>query len=295
MKQILLLLVLLFAHSVTNAQSSFYFKIGSGYAFPFPANTIGINEEQTYRKDTDPTSGNYVPTIIFKETAVNGSYGAGLPLTGSVGYNISKFLQVELNVGYISGNQYKTASIDQETIDGKLDNSSEETQKKRANSLTFSPVVIITSGEKNIRPYLLAGPIAGSIKMKTEYRYSSSFDDDFPDREINETFSGGIAFGFRGGAGADIKLTRAISLFIEAGFTSMKYSPLKKEVTRFVIDGDDELRALRPNQREVRFEKTFTVDTSSPSYNDTNAPAKESRFTREMSNFNMTTGLKVSL
>src|SRR5690606_22662455 len=70
-----------------------------------------------------------------------------------------------------------------------------------------------------------------------------------------ETYSGRVAIGARGGEGVEFKVGRAFYLFSEFLFTSMSYYPGKKETTKYILDGEDQLNSLPRNERFLHFVK----------------------------------------
>lgn len=291
------ILVLLGSYASIQAQNSFYIKLGGGYAFPSASYIIGTNNSSIYLRETDPETGFYNPAFIDKYEAVKGSYATGATASGTIGYMFSENMGVEINASYLHGKEYTTSKTSQDIIDDEIIRGSKGRTTSEAMIMLASPSFILTTGENTLKPYLSAGVVFGFIKVNSTYRYYSTYDVGNQSEERDEKYTGGLSLGLRGALGLDIKLSQRFHVFSEVAFTSLSFYPEEKEITKYIINGEDKLPTLTETGIRTVYVKGYTRDTRDAmedNYDPSDKPAKATRFSFGMSNIMASAGLKFS-
>ncbi len=112
----------------------------------------------------------------------------------------------------------------------------------------------VYDGAGMVRPYALVD-VVGSIKIEDQRDVVlDNFDVPITYSLVEET-KGEFAFGFRGGAGIDINIASKFSVYVEVIFNSISYYAKEKEVTTAILDGSDQLAALRCEKNTVFVDK----------------------------------------
>lgn len=279
-----------FAHAQT-----IYIKPGAGFAFPFANSPIGENTSQTYLRETDPETGYYVPAIIQSSSEVNGSFNSGITSSLTLGYTFPSNIGVEVSIGYVHGRKYETTSQNTDMLDDVVLFHSRSTTTTHAGSSYVSPAFTLTVNDgRKLRPYLLAGVVlaTSTIDIKTESTSDYSGDPENVSRE--EKYSGGLAFGLRGGLGLELRLKPKLALFAEGGLTSMAYHPKAREITKYQQDDEDILATMNMNVRKTHYVRSSHTD-SRLNTNASDRPGQALRVSFNMSNLSAQAGIKFYL
>ncbi|MGA2822003.1 MAG: outer membrane beta-barrel protein [Bacteroidales bacterium] len=183
---------------------------------------------------------------------INASLGKGFNVEGAFGYMFTKNIGAELGISYLLGAKVKAKDtyMDGSTADYILS----------ANMLGINPSVVIAYGLNKINPYAKFGLIIGfgSITYKEDHNETGS-------TEVRETkLNGGTAFGLNAGAGVIFKLSKLLSLFGEIEMVNLSYSPAKGKLTKYTINGADQLPNLKTSEKEIDFVDQYTMDSKNP-------------------------------
>ena len=81
-----------------------------------------------------------------------------------------------------------------------------------------------------------------------------------------------------------------MSFFSEISFTGMNYYPKESEITRYTINGENNLSALTPNVRKTTYVNKVTTD-SQHTPEEINSPGKSLRFPVAMSSIALNVGV----
>lgn len=282
MKKILYVLILLsgYAHG-----QGLYVKVGGGYAIP--------TGSQNLFEPVDITSVVVnTTTVTSKTTAVKGSYGAGININGAVGYKFSPFIGIDLNISYQIGKEFQgTSSLT--TANGTI--TIDETQQ--STGLFVSPTLMFMAGTENVRPYAVAGVIMGSMKVTDNLSGTSSATRTGTTiSELERESKGEMAFGFRGGMGIDFNINTQFSVYVEGIFNSMSYYAKERNMTKYTVDGQDQLPDLSVRAKKTIYvDQTTTITVDGTETTNPDQPAEELRSPSPLSSIGINIGLKLKL
>ena len=258
------------------AQES-YFKFSMGYGLPSGSQLLA--EKSSF---TTSSTGSMYSTA----KGVYGSYGSGLALDASFGRMFSSHFGLDLNLLYLPGKKYDGSdSYTYPNYDGTTGRISSSTSSY-ARALLFSPTLVVAGGEGNVRPYAKIGFAVGTAKILSEYgsRYTPVGSTPVAS-ETKTELSGGLSFGFKGGAGLDFGVSKRVSFFTELMFTSMSYYPKRGEVTENKING-----VSQPATPIVTFKEQTTYNN-----NNSNPGTEQLRYSVPLGSLCMNVGLKIRL
>ena len=201
MKMLALGILVLFVITFSNAYSqSVYVKLGGGYG-------LGLATKYMYN------SAIY-PSWDYKY----GTYGEGINFQGGFGYNITPNIAFELAGSYTMGKKFEFSYTDITIYN----------YKEYANTISIMPSAIIKAPMKNITPYMRLGIVIGIPSKFMEMTESGTGAQTGTDI-IKE--SGGLALGFQGAGGVNLKASKQIGFFAEIFVVGMNYGPGKRENT----------------------------------------------------------------
>lgn len=251
MKKIVLSTVLLC--SVIAAYSQLYVRLDVGYGLPVNGEQIGTETNEKYDFNVGAYTG--------KTGGVYGSFGSGLSFHVAAGATINGVLGYDVELGYLLGKKY---SLKSSSFDGTYTETNETELSSR--SFQIAPSLTFTAGTGNIHPYTRIGPVIGINTIRNEEK---QFDDYNNLKEVREyELTGGVSIGLKGVLGVSFNAGKKISIFGEASFVSMSYTPKEGELTGYTVNGDDALDSVPKENRKVKFKKE--VD-----YTDTNSNVQE--------------------
>jgi hypothetical protein len=274
-KTLLSIIVIVLCANLLFAQES-YFKFSMGYGLPSGSQLLA--EKSSF---TTNSTGSMSGTA----KGVYGSYGSGLAFNASFCRMFSSHFGLDLNLLYLPGKKYDGGdSYTYPNYDGTTGRMSSSTSSY-ARALLFSPTLVVAGGEGKVRPYAKIGFAVGTAKILSEFRSGYSSVGSAPSvSETKTELTGGLSFGFKGGAGLDFGVSKRVSFFTELMFTSMSYYPKKGEVTENKING-----VSQPATPIV----TFKEQTS---YNSNSNPGTEQlRYSVPLGSLCMNVGLKIRL
>jgi len=270
-----------------------YFKLSPGNGFPIAGEHLGSESRQELTTTIDPETGFEVPRIVTSSENIHGSYGAGPIFSGTFGYMFTDNLGVEAVISYFSGREYEAVATNLDQRLSQIRYESRASTLTRSNGFLFSPLLKLTAGDGLIRPYLMAGPVFGKVDFRRDHD-SMSIDEGVTSSEKTSTeYSGGLAKGARGVVGVEFAIKNNFSLFTEVVITGMNYYPKKSEVTRYEIDGEDQLNTLTVEQRKVNYVERVTTDTDGP-IDSGDEPDRQPRISMPLSSIAANIGVKLS-
>jgi opacity protein-like surface antigen len=268
----------------------FYVDVNLGYGFSAGSETFGSTVSSTYSNARDNTT----------ENTVTGSLGNGMRFGGNVGYQFNANIGVELGINYLLG---RTFYVDQSYTYTSSLNGEEffwsYGKDWSASMLQFNPSIVLSTGNKRIRPYVKFGIIIGAAAKITtfEYEYEPSYslnptyviDEHFAEYEL----SGGIALGWSAALGAKYAFNDKISLFGELNLINLSYAPTKGVMTLDMQNGVNNLPGATTREKEVEFlnEITTFINESTP---DENQPSQELKEYYSFSSVGIQVGLHIA-
>ena len=271
-------------------------KFSAGYGIPWISQQIGTKTSTTSSTTLDPATNAEVPRIIYNSKNVKGSFGSGWNISGAYVYEMSDNISLELGLSYLEGRKYTTQSSYSETALDVLKSSSFESETSKSKAFLFTPALRFTPVKKRRRqevtPYFFAGPVIGKINFSRELKRSEETNNNLSTENRTTKFRGGLSLGIRGGFGVNVVMNRRISFFSEITFTGMNYYPKESEITRYIIDGEDNLSTLTQNVRKTKYVNEITLDSQQGAL-DANSPGKGLRFPVAMSSISANIGVLI--
>jgi hypothetical protein len=239
----------------------------------------------TQTKTTMVTEGS--TTTIADAIKVN--LGTGLPLGISAGYKFDDHYGVELGIDYFSG--FSTSKTDSRTtISGGQSSTDEAKTKVSASMLSITPSFVMQTEWGKVFPYARIGAEIGVVNnYKTVYSgVTYLFKSSAPTGDETTKDYGGITIGVKAAVGVEYPITDLISLFGEIQARAISFSPKHGKVTKYTVNGQDELSTLTTKQSKWDFEKS--IDSSvAPS---ADQPNQVLRVTHSLSNVALAIGVK---
>ena len=281
MKNTILFVSLLFACIFSTPivfSQGIYFSGNLGYAGAMAARNMSEFIMYNYSYDIDSDISTYEQVKI--------SLGKGINLGGTLGFQFSSNLGVEVGLSYLYGVKY--------TAQGNLySNTVDYTTDYTISSKMFrvNTSVVVSAGREKLNPYAKAGMIVSRGKVIFELDDFADFTsgNDYESHLVQQ-FDGGFAFGFTAGFGVEFKVAEKIAFFGELNLISSSYSPKKAEITLLEDDGEDLLPDMEVSELEVEFVDSYETDGDWPD----NEPSKQLKQYFPLSSFGPNLGLKIS-
>ncbi|MEI6852178.1 MAG: outer membrane beta-barrel protein, partial [Bacteroidota bacterium] len=199
--------------------------------------------------------------IDSKRIKGTGSYGKGLRTGLNFGYMITENIGAELGIDYLCGSKilrYKSGNIttnnatyvdqtnsNNNTYTSLVHTSSEEI-KVRGSMLRLIPAIRITAGDWKVKPYVKFGLV---ISVLNQMQYEDNWTDVNTSgvKRVGEQIEigkGNISLGFAGAVGVTYQLPKNFGVFGELGLIAQSYAPTKSKITKYTIDGVDQIPTM---------------------------------------------------
>ena len=278
-------LVLVIIISMQAHSQKFYLGIGGGYGMPTaPAMQGTYNATIVQFNNTNSVITDY----SLSNSSV--SYGKGLQACITAGKMVNENIYAELGISYLSGAKFtsKTLNISQ------YNDSSTETFVQSATMLRLIPSVIFTVGKTKIKPYAKLGLVIGFGTKITLNSTSVSPSITSQQKNISlqkEETTGGIPLGYTAALGATYQFNNRFSLFAEINVITQSWSPSKKTIKSYIVNGVDKTSGLSQFDRETNYVNGY-------SYSDPNYPNNPNRALKThypFSSIGLNVGLHFSL
>lgn len=247
---------------------SFYLKLQSGYGIGTSSqNVTGYNYTSTGTSST------------ITQTSKSYSFGKGLYFGGTFGYVISPNIDLNLDLQYLSGLATSYSNSDTYSSSAAPEKHDYELS---GHAFMLIPSILLKADIGFLKSYIKAGPIfsiAGVTNKSDSYAFlPSALDPDLRNSKMHLTVSeykydGGMAFGFNAAVGFSKEISGNTELFFEVNSKSISYAPVKGEMTKYTIDGYDNLPKLSVFDKQIEFSETGVDNYSAPK--DQNKPAQK--------------------
>lgn len=226
-KSITLICLSLLLISYNGMAQKFYLRAGGGYK---------LQAGKTNFINADPNgSTNIVPSLDIRvdndnnvrtTEDVSGTFGGGLELALTGGYEINNYLAAELGIVYLNG---------KETVIGAYRNESTiEESTAYLEGVLLSPALVIDPGFSGINPYLRAGLVltaAGNLFVDTSIDQPNGGGPGTDIRvDVRTVIEPSFSIGYAGAIGAMLPINEKISLFGEVEFRNFTLKPDKGEI-----------------------------------------------------------------
>jgi len=255
------ILALLFSYNCF-AQKSFV-KLQIGYGIPLTNSQLDNNIQSN-------TSGTTY-------TGVYGTYGSGLRIEGGYIRSLNEKLFLEMDFTYLIGKSINS------TASG---NGSTQNQSGSSRFYEISPLLRVNLGGNKIKPYAAIGPVFGLGTLTSNNTLSNS--GTINSREIQAMYSGSVAIGAKSVVGAELTQGRFI-FYAQVTMIAMSYAPSKSEITKYTLNGTDQLPSLTTYQKQAVYKNSVTF----PNYGsaDPTKPAEQLKFYLPYSNISLNVGV----
>lgn len=236
MKKIIVLLIAVITMSgAAFTQDKAYVSLGAG---------VGIGTARTY--DLCMTNDKVYPIGL----------GKGLGFNLRAGYFLGKNIALELGVGYRMGFSTKV-EIELDGPEGIKSSYGTEVLKFKGNMLSLVPAILISPSLDlgKVRPYARLGVIIGILpSIITKVDVTAPYGNS----TMSLKYYGGVAFGGSFALGGDFNLSDLLAIYAEIYYDALSYAPTKGKITKYEVDGKDELPDLTTFDKEVEFVKDLT-------------------------------------
>jgi hypothetical protein len=226
---LLVLALCLTLGTTTGLAQGFYVDVNAGYGFGAGTQQMGYNYTSTG------------PASSYE--GVYGSLGEGLKFGASAGYMFDENFGAELGLSYWLGKSleytYKTTTTMQ-------------TSKWSSWGIVAVPSVVISANLKPVKPYARFGLVLGLLNPKNELNRIETGNN----MEAVTEDRGGIALGFAGALGIVVPAGPTVDFFAEAVLDAVNYSPSKYEISKYNINGVDQLPSL--SHKEIEYKESFS-------------------------------------
>ena len=181
---------------------------------------------------------------------------------------INKNIGAELGLNYLTGSTYKGTN-------SKLPGSYTVDYTVKGKMIRLIPALrLTTSGEGKLKPFMKLGLVIG---LKAKIISTEIFTEISTNKvtEKNWDYTGGVALGAAFSTGINYNLNEKLSLFGEIGIISQSWAPKKSTLTKYTIDGADQLPPLTTSQTQTEYEYEYTQSSSTTP--NTSEPSKALR------------------
>src|SRR5690606_21905572 len=107
-------------------------------------------------------------------------------------------------------------------------------------------------------------------------------------------FYDGSARGARATMGTDILIQRKVSVFIEVTAHAMRYRPNRSNITKLIVNGQDQLATLSVRDRQTVYVNSLIQDSEQPGPSP-DTPSRERAFTIGLNSLSAVTGGRFTL
>lgn len=310
-KKLFLTAMLASALALTTNAQKFYIKAGAGFAFKGASTTIGT--ESTYTLDANSMLSSLKPTSA---KPLHRSYGRGFNFNISPGFNINKFVAVELDINYLAGTTSTTSKST--IIDANTNHSTSYIAEARLkNGIFLSPNIIISAGgEGKVKPYTRFGAaINVGGRIETAYigkgtnmlsiwldpivmPWNGLSPGTYTETRTTETKLN-TSLGFVGAVGVTLSINNKVSFYSELVSNNISVFNKSAEITNYELKTDGgvtrKLRDLTTYQRETIYLKELTASSNSDALETPNQDQarEDSRSKFNLSSIGLRIGVKI--
>ncbi|MCK9203805.1 MAG: outer membrane beta-barrel protein [Bacteroidales bacterium] len=249
--------------------NQFYVRLGVGLS---GGTTSNLDMLYKYTNDGNKETVEVVPVDL----------GSGF--TGSVafGYMVKKYLGFELTVSQSLGFPNFGDSI------MRFPGGYNITGRILGNVLSVTPSVLITAGLSKVNPYARFGMVIGVVPTMYGKLEATQATNPPNDIVLIRKYYGGVALGFSAALGVDFNISKIISLYAEATFQGLTWSPFYSKITKYTINGTDHLGDLTTFEKETEYYSKLDINA----YVSPDVPKKELRKTYPFDNAGVTLGVR---
>jgi hypothetical protein len=259
------------------AQKKMYASIDAGYGIKMGTQTL------LYDSKSNNFNGSSTTTNKVKDV----SFGKGFNFGAAFGYMFTKNVGAELGVSYLLGGKTKSTS-DVTDVEGLLTSHRTGDMALSAKMFRIIPSVVIDAGLEKIDPYAKFGLVIGLGSIKIESNNNDNGDVTVKKTKVN----GGVALSLSSAVGVKYNINDMMSVFGELNMMTLSYSPSKGKITEYTENGVDQLPLMTTNEKEYKFVKENTYESSNPTPD--SEPNKEMHQKFPFGNFGINLGFRIN-
>ncbi|MCX6351000.1 MAG: outer membrane beta-barrel protein [Bacteroidetes bacterium] len=279
---LLTLILLLFVSK--EAQSQIYIKPYIGYYFPYGGGTY---QDNFYK---DGINGTQQQKAILQTV----SFGSGTGFGFNSGYMFTKNFGIELGIGSVMGNTYKSHSLSQNS--SWTNNNSYDVNKELVSNgvINISPSIVLSTNIYKFNPYSKFGLLysyGGKVLITSNKIYTDDIGKKYKIYE-EEEYTHYPDLGFCSAFGCNYNLSDNLKIGLE--FYSQNISRYLKHsiFTKSTVDNVDRIGIYKRCQIEVDYSKT-QYQINSPF--DPNKPSQYRSWVHSYSNYGFNFSLYYTL
>jgi hypothetical protein len=206
-----------------------YMTLNAGYSLGIATQSFGANA--TFLGPAQSYEGIY------------GSLGEGGKFGASVGTMFTPNLGAEFCFSYWLGRSFEITN---------LSPGDTSTSKWSATGFVAIPSIVFSTDLKPVSPYARLGLIVGVLRPEQEITIAYPIEKT----EVTMKESGGVALGCAGAVGIAIPIGGPVDLCTEVVAHAVSYSPGQSEITRYVVNGVDQLSTL--SHKTFDYKESYT-------------------------------------
>jgi hypothetical protein len=214
--------------------------------------------------------------------AVKARLGSGIPMGVTAGFQFSKIFAAELGIDFTQGLSTK--------INDLLNGDNTKTVI-HATTLSVIPSLAARVQAGVVIPYARVGLEIGIVNRY--YTVTTGEVSSYKATSTGEKRTldyGGIALGIRAAGGVEVPLGKVVSLFGEIQARALSFSPKHGKVTKYSLDGVDQMPALTTKQKKWDYVKTVNF----PDQISNDQPNQFLHVVHAVSNAALVVGVKVN-
>jgi hypothetical protein len=244
-------------------------RVGVGYG-------IGL----CYDDPCDYYYEDYYPTYNTYKS-INFVPGRGFNVNVGASYMFTKNIGVDLGVRDFCGSPIR------QSINNYYGETGNQTSSRTYKGMILGivPGIVLDLGMEKIDPYARFGMIIGAYPLvtlrETEVRNGDTYD-------YTGKYLGNVPLGFEAAIGVRYNLSNHFSLFSEFDCNGINYTPKKYKLTKYSVNGVDELSTLTTKQKNIDFVKTYDAMQTIPD----DSPDKQLKLSFPFSNFELNVGAR---
>ena len=251
MKRVLIVLIIVLFAGASLSAGSIQITPFFGYGFSITQNGIALGDggySNCYEYDQELSGDITTNSNLYNPSGADMGFGLGIL------YLMSENLGIEIVGGYVMGGAHEVVMQSITTAPG--------TEKMFiTNQSSYIPIDLtlrISAGTEKLNPYLGFGPtIVVNGKTTASIEYKGAVDSE---KEWEYTYKLGI--GLNAALGVDYSISDNIVLSMGLALHSITLKLNKGTLTKYTIEGVDEMENLTTSEKEVVFKEDAPTDSS---------------------------------
>jgi len=247
--------------------------LGIGYNFGAGGGRIGSNSDNMYNYTATPSTYNYT------EDGVYGSWGQGFDIDAWFEDMLCECFGIGAELSYSKGKKFSFTDNYTYTYPTYTENRVEN-YTGSLNTFSINPYIKLQCCEYfGIRPYGRLG-LGINLMNTMVQKYNETISGGGPtsgDVEVQEAkMKGKLNLSLDAAAGFRYGLGGGLNLYGELNYNTRSFMTNKWELTKYTVNGADELGQLTTSQKETEFSKSYNSNATSSSGSPSQALAYKS-------------------